>query len=112
MLILLQFIIGPILIFIGWAVWYARRDEAWKQWIERTFLDVGDDLFAEDMPYSGHVRWMRYVSLPAGLAIVIPTAIFIDIILGMIATGIFWWMSRQKSEHDDHVRQDEKLETG
>lgn len=99
-----QFFIGAALMFVGWSVWYAQRNDEWKRKLEKIFLLPGDKLFDKGKGYSGYVTWLRYVAFVAGLTIIVPTAIVWDVIVGMIALFVFWLMSTQKIEHDDRVR--------
>jgi hypothetical protein len=107
----IQFFLGSFLIFIGIAIWWAGKSPSWRSWIEKTFLSPGDKLFDARKSYSIYVKWMRYVAFFAGLAMVVPTAVLWDLIIGMIAAGLFWWMNRQKIEHDDHVSGRAKAKT-
>ena len=100
----LQFIVGIALMILGAAMWYARRKNTFRLWLENTFLEPGDKLFDSRKSYSIYVRWMRYVAFFAGLAMVIPTTMLWDLVIGMVAAGVFWWMNRQKLDHDNAVR--------
>ena len=105
MIFWLQFILGSALIAVAASIWFAQKSERWKLFLEQRFLLPGDGLFDKGKRYSGYVRWLRYVALAAGLAMVVPTVIIWDIIIGLIAAGLYWWMSRQKILHDDAFRQ-------
>ena len=106
MVMFLQYVIGGLLILMGVLIWRARFKSGPKRFLERTFLDPGDDLFAKNQPYSGTVRWMRYAAIPAGLAMVVPTVLAIDIVLGLLAFGAYYWMDRQRRAHKQQLKAD------
>lgn len=95
MVMLIMIVIGLAFMLLGWAMWYARRNEAWRKWIEKVFLDPGEGLFDQDKSYTPYVRWMRYAAFVTGLVFLIPTPLLIDLVAGAIGAALFFfWVNR------------------
>ncbi len=91
-------VIGLILMFLGWAMWHARRNESWRQWIEQVFLDPGEGLFDQNKSYTPYVRWMRYAAFVTGLVFLIPTPLLLDLVVGTIAAAVFIFLVNRAVE--------------
>jgi hypothetical protein len=113
LLYVLQFVVGGLLVVIGGLFLWAARNDAVQTWLEDVLSGLGYEvpegqLFAKRRPFTFVVNWSRYAALAVGLAMLIPSHFMFDVVLGLIAVGLYYWMRRQRVLYDREISRDRR----
>ena len=110
MIMALQYPIGIVLVLIGGVVWWLRWNRKWRNRVERVLLDQDEDLFDKGASYGGLVAWARYMAIPTGIVFVFPSQFALDVLIGTVTTGAFWWARLQRAKFLAFVRENKSAE--